>query len=140
MNSKFNPVAGIVILKVMDGDYSVLCLETKHGDYDLTKGHLHPDEDPMTAALREAKEEADITEISFPFGKDTLSVDACEMFVGVTEQIPEIRANPYTGICEHKKIVWLPIVDAVNSNKIKTFLHPAVMFAYEKVIESRKNE
>ena len=138
MNSKFNPQAGIVILKVMDGGYSVLCLETKHGDYDLTKGIIDPGEDPMSTALREAKEEAAITEISFPFGKDTLSVDACEMFVGVTEQIPEIRANPYTGICEHKKIVWLPIVDAVNSNKIKTFLHPAVMFAYEKVIESRK--
>jgi len=140
MQNSFKPSAGTVILKYMDGDYNVLCLETKSGDYDLTKGLIAPGDDPMSTALREAKEEADITELSFPFGKETMSVDACEMFVAVTDQEPEIRANPFTGLCEHKNIVWLPILDAVNSDKIKPFLRPAVMFAYEKIIESRKNE
>ena len=137
MSSEFAPAAGVVILKHFDGAYNVLCLKTKKGNYDLTKGIIDPGETAFQTALREAKEEAGISEIKFPFGKDSVSSDACEMFVGTTDQTPHISPNPHTGIYEHFGYVWLPIEDAVNSEKIKNFLMPAVKYAYELVLKSR---
>jgi len=133
MRSQFSPAAGVVILKFMDGDYHVLCLKTKGGKYDLTKGIIDPGESPFETALREAYEEAGISEIDFPFGKKSVHNDACEMFVGMTSQEPEIRPNPHNGVLEHTGYKWLPILDAVNSDRIKGFLQPSVMFAYELV-------
>lgn len=133
MSSQFSPAAGVVILKFMDGDYHVLCLMTKNGKYDLTKGIIDPGETPFETALREVYEEAGITEIDFPFGKTSIHNDACEMFVGVTTQEPEIHPNPHNGIFEHTGYKWLPILDAVNSNRIKGFLQPSIMFAYDLI-------
>jgi len=131
MSSEFSPAAGVVVLKHMDGAYHVLCLKTHTGTYDLTKGIIDPGESAFDAALREAHEEAGISDIVFPFGKKSIQNDACEMFVGITSQEPEILPNPRTGILEHTGYKWLPILDAVNSSKIKKFLQPSVMFAYE---------
>lgn len=133
MSRDFAPAAGVVVLKHMDGDYHVLCLVTPSGKYDLTKGIIDPGETSFEAAIRETREEAAITELEFPFGKVSHVYDACEMFVGLTEQEPEITANPHSGIWEHKDYVWLPILEAVNSDKIKKFLQPAIMFAFDLV-------
>ena len=133
MRNSFAPAAGIVILKMMEGDYHVLCLKTRSGKYDLTKGIIDPGETPFQAALREAREEARITEVSFPFGKDSINYDACEMFVGVTAQEPEVVPNPYTGILEHVGYVWVPLFEAVNSKNIKDFLMPSIRHAFDLV-------
>ncbi len=131
MRSNMLPAAGVVILKHMDGDFHVLCLKTKSGKYDLTKGIIDPGETAFQTALREAHEEAGISEITFPFGKESVQQDACTMFVGVTNQEPEILPNPHTGIKEHTGYIWLPILDAVNSDKIKNFLMPSVHYAFD---------
>ena len=63
MRSQFSPAAGVVILKFMDGDYHVLCLKTKGGKYDLTKGIIDPGESPFQAACRECYEESGIESV-----------------------------------------------------------------------------
>ena len=131
--SSFKPAAGIVVLRHMDGDWNVLCLKTHSGGLDLTKGIIDDHEEAFEAALRETAEEASITELTFPFGKAPIHHDACTMFVGVTDQEPEIRTNPHSGIREHAGYTWMPIIDAVNSEKIKSFLRPAVMHAFDLV-------
>ena len=138
--SIYKPSAGIVVLRHMDGDWNVLCLKTYDNKYDLTKGIVDEGEDVFSAAIRETREEAGITEVSFPFGKEPCVYDACVMFVGVTSQEPEILPNPYTGIREHSGYTWLPIVDAVNSSKIKKFLQPSVMHAFELVLEHDREQ
>jgi bis(5'-nucleosidyl)-tetraphosphatase len=131
MVSDFNASAGVVVLRYMDGDFHVLCLETKKGKYDLTKGIIDPGETALQAAIRESREEAGITNLNFIFGETPHVFDRCTMFVAVTDQDPEILPNPYTGIKEHTGYVWLPILDAINSEKIKNFLQPAVLYAYD---------
>ena len=131
MLSEFEPSAGVVVLRHMDGDFHVLCLKTKKGKYDLTKGIIDPGETALQAALREAREEAGITDLKFVFGEQPHVADRCTMFVAVTDQEPEILPNPHTGIREHVGYDWIPILDAVNSNRIKKFLQPAVMYAYD---------
>ena len=122
----------------MDGNWNVLCLKTRAGDLDLTKGIIDPGEDPFETAIREAKEEANISDLAFPFGKDVVETDACVMYIGVTNQEPEILSNPHTGIKEHAGYVWMPILEAVNSNKIKKFLQPAVERAFELTLKDKQ--
>ena len=131
--SSFKPAAGVVVLRHMDGDWNVLCLKTHNGGLDLTKGIIDDHEDAFETALRETKEEASITELTFPFGKEPISHDACTMYVGVTEQEAEIQTNPHSGIREHADYVWMPIIDAVNSDKIKGFLMPSILYAFDLV-------
>ena len=138
--SLFKPAAGVVVLRHMDGDWNVLCLKTFDGKYDLTKGIIDAGEDEFAAALRETREEAGISEIEFPFGKKPLRYDACTMYVGVTNQEPEIVPNPHSGILEHAGYSWIPIIDAVNSEKIKKFLQPAVDYAHELIIHHRDKQ
>ena len=129
----FAPAAGVVVLKHMDGDYHVLCLVAPNGKYDLTKGIIDPGETAFEAAVRETREEASITELKFPYGKVSHVYDACEMFVALTDQEPEIFPNPHSGVWEHKGYVWVPILEAVNSDRIKKFLQPALLFAFDLV-------
>jgi len=136
----YKPSAGIVVLRHLDGGWNVLCLKTHNNEYDLTKGIVDEGEDILSAAIRETREEAGITDITFPFGKDPHIYDACTMFVGVTDQEPEILPNPYTGIKEHTGYAWMPIVEAVNSDKIKNFLRPSVMNAFELVLEHDREQ
>ena len=73
-------------------------------------------------------------------GKKPLRYDACTMYVGVTNQEPEIVPNPHSGILEHAGYSWIPIIDAVNSEKIKKFLQPAVDYAHELIIHHRDKQ
>ena len=126
----YKPSAGIVVLRHLDGGWNVLCLKTHNNEYDLTKGIVDEGEDILSAAIRETREEAGITDI----------YDGNSMFVGVTDQEPEILPNPYTGIKEHTGYAWIPIMEAVNSDKIKNFLRPAVMNAFNLILEHDREQ
>ena len=64
-------------------------------------------------------------------------LDRCTMYVAVTDQEPEIKANPHSGIYEHTGYVWMPMIDAINTDKLPKFLEPAVDYAYDLVRSSR---
>jgi len=91
----YDPAAGVVVLKFKDGDWNVLFLKTRRGKYDLTKGIIEQHETPFNAAVRETFEEAgiDVLDLDFRFGKIPVETDRCTMYVAVTTQEPEIKAN-----------------------------------------------
>jgi len=131
----YDPAAGVVVLKFKDGDWNVLFLKTRRGKYDLTKGIIEQHETPFNAAVRETFEEAGIDELDldFRFGKIPVETDRCTMYVAVTTQEPEIKANPITGYCEHIGYDWVPMIDALNTDRLPRFLEPAIDYAYDLV-------
>ena len=135
----YDPAAGVVVLKFKDGDWNVLFLKTKKGKYDLTKGIIDVNESSFDAAVRETYEEAGIDELDFGrFGKNPIETDRCTMYVAVTTQEPEIKPNPASGIYEHTGYVWMPMIDAINTDKLPKFLEPAVDYAYDLVRNAKE--
>ena len=129
----YDPAAGVVVLKFKDGDWNVLFLKTREGKYDLTKGIIDKNESCISAAIRETYEEAGIDDLDFQFGKNPVETDRCTMYVAVTTQEPEIKANPMTGYYEHTGYTWLPMLEALNTDKLPKFLEPAIDHAYDLV-------
>tara|TARA_R110000824_G_scaffold132950_1_gene295591 strand:+ start:87 stop:503 length:417 start_codon:yes stop_codon:yes gene_type:complete len=128
------PAAGVVILKEQeDGEHDVICLLTHTGKIDLTKGIIDPGEQPMQTAMREAEEEASITDLDFKFGEDPLVHDATTMYVAETTQEPEIQRNPHSGIFEHKIALMIPLKKLANDPRLLEYLRPAVEYAHELV-------
>lgn len=130
---RYKPAAGIVVLKEQDGEAHVVCLMTHAGKIDLTKGIIDPGEDPLEAAIREASEEASITELDFKYGTAPLESEATTMYVAETRQVPEIRRNPHSGIFEHKSAKMIPLRELVDDTRLLEYLRPAVEYAYELV-------
>jgi len=130
---RYKPAAGIVILREQDGEPHVVCLMTHTGKIDLTKGIIDPGENPLEAAIREAEEEASITELNFKYGTDPLESEATVMYVAETEQEPEMQRNPHTGIFEHRAARMIPLRELVDDKRLLEYLRPAVEFAYELV-------
>jgi 8-oxo-dGTP pyrophosphatase MutT (NUDIX family) len=60
--------AGIVPVRRAAGGWRVLILRA-YGNWDFPKGVIDPGETPLAAATREAAEEADLTDLEFPFGE-----------------------------------------------------------------------
>lgn len=128
------PAAGVVILKEHeDGDHDVVCLITHTGMIDLTKGIIDPGENPLQTALREAQEEASITNLDFKFGDTPLTHDATTMYVAETDQEPEVQRNPHSGLFEHRSTEMIPLKDLVDDPRLLEYLRPAVEYAYELV-------
>jgi len=127
---RYKPAAGIVVLKEQDGEPHVVCLMTHTGKIDLTKGIIDPGENPLEAALREAKEEASITELDFKYGPEPLESEATTMYVAQTNQVPEMKRNPHSGIFEHKSVKMIPLRELVDDTRLLEYLRPAVEHAY----------
>ena len=127
------PAAGIVIVKHQEGEHDVVCLLTHTGKIDLTKGIIDPGEQPLQTAMREAQEEASITELDFKFGNTPLVHDATTMYVAETSQEPEIKRNPHSGVFEHKAVIMVPLRKLVNDARLLEYLRPAVEYAHELV-------
>ena len=129
----YSPAAGVVIIKHQEGEHDVVCLLTHTGKIDLTKGIIDPGEKPFDTALREAQEEASITELDFKYGEEPLVHDATKMYVAETAQEPEIQRNPHTGLFEHKAVIMVPLRKLVNDPRLLEYLRPAVDYAHELV-------
>ncbi len=136
MSNNFQPAAGIVVVRQNDGLYEVLCLIKPNGKYDLTKGIIDSGESALEAAIRETSEEAGINDLDFVWGQDSLSHDACTMFIAKTFEDPEITRNPHSGVLEHVGYKWMLIEDCYNRAPLPSFLKPAIAWAYEKIYNS----
>jgi 8-oxo-dGTP pyrophosphatase MutT (NUDIX family) len=104
--------AGIVVMRKFADGLRVLCL-WNGAEADIPKGQMEPDDDgALDAGLRELREEAGITAIEFPWGKDSVVVGNMTAYVGLTEQDVAIRPNPVTGDVEHTDSEWIPASQA----------------------------
>ena len=59
--------AGIIPVRRTEAGWRVLVLRA-YRNWDFPKGLIEPGEEPLAAARREAAEEADLGDLSFPFG------------------------------------------------------------------------
>lgn len=105
--------AGFVVVRRLDRGWEVLGLKV-WGKIDIPKGHLESGESFLDAAIRECYEEASLTidpSSNMPWGTSSYISERphkdVTVFVAVTEQEPEIRANPETKQFEHDGYRWL---------------------------------
>tara|TARA_Y100000034_G_scaffold119168_1_gene160658 strand:+ start:258 stop:713 length:456 start_codon:yes stop_codon:yes gene_type:complete len=137
LNEKKNkkpPGAGIVVVKDFDGEWKVLALSLR-GLYDIPKGIIEPDEDALSAAMRETVEEASISNLDFKWDLDSFKASQVTVYVAATTQDPSVTKNPETGILEHDSAQWVEWDDMLS--KVYGYLKPAVLWAREKVESSQ---
>ena len=75
-----DPGAGVVVVRKFNDEYKVLGLRL-FGKYDLPKGKIDGDEDSITAAIRETKEEACITDLEFKWGMSSYQTGPVTIFL-----------------------------------------------------------
>jgi 8-oxo-dGTP pyrophosphatase MutT (NUDIX family) len=110
--------AGVVVIHEVPGGWRVLLLRA-YRNWDFPKGLVEPGEDPLTAAVREANEEAGIADLSFEWGTQFVETapyarnKVARYYVARTRTEKVVLAvNPVLGRPEHHEYRWLDVVDA----------------------------
>lgn len=101
-------------------------LQTKHdGIFDIPKGTIDPGEDPLSAALRELKEETGIIlpKKNYPY----IDYDSLTIYLAQSEKNARIQPNPISGIVEHQMALY--ISPDLLENQAYDYLRPAVAWA-----------
>lgn len=127
--------AGIVVFKMIEGEYKVLCLYEENDagirKYDLTKGSIDKGETALETAIRETYEESGISDLYFRWGKSFLKSGGITMFLAETNDNAIIQKNPVTGKLEHSGFEWnYPDVAYVL---MPEYLKPFVSWARDKI-------
>lgn len=121
--------AGFAILREDEnspGGYRMLGLLCDDA-YDMPKGKLEPGEDDLQGALRELREETNISKVEMPWGEISTVVNTLRMYIGTTKQWGYITANPTTGVVEHERLRWLSFDEL--EMLAEDFLVPVVQWA-----------
>ena len=107
--------AGVVVVREESGDWRFLFLRA-YRNWDFPKGVVEPGEDPFEAAVREAGEEAGISDLTFPWGnvfKETEPYRSggkkvARYYLAATSQSEvTFSVNPEIGKPEHHEYRWL---------------------------------
>ena len=131
-NNKKDPSAGIIVVRKFANGLKVLGLSL-YGKYDIPKGKIESGESVFEAAMRETYEETGITDLSFPYGLQSITSGHVTVYIGKTSRDPIIRQNPQTGIFEHHGASWLNWDELIL--KVYPHLRPLIIQA-EKIITS----
>lgn len=124
--------AGFIIYSLRDRELKFLALVGPHdlqlrhnGLFDIPKGTVEPGEKTLAAALRELKEEADI---SLPY-KDYpyIEYEGLTVYLARSEKHAKIRPNPETGIKEHQMALYLS--PKLLEQSAYDYLKPAIAWA-----------
>jgi 8-oxo-dGTP pyrophosphatase MutT (NUDIX family) len=110
--------AGIVIVREEGQVWKYLFLRA-YKNWDFPKGLVEPGEDPLQTALREAKEEAGVTDLRFSWGpvfKETEPYNRgrkiARYYLAQTAQTEiTFSVNPELGAPEHQEYRWLTFAD-----------------------------
>ncbi len=105
--------AGIVPVRLAADGWRVLILRV-YRNWDFPKGEIDLGEDGMTAAIREAQEEAAITDLRFPWGREGCATapysrgKVATYFLGQTDKVEvELPISPELGRPEHHEGRWV---------------------------------
>ena len=112
--------AGIVpVRRVADG-WRMLILRA-YKNWDFPKGRIDPGEQPFAAAMREAAEEADLTDLAFPFGDIYLDTPpyaggkVARYYLGQTRREDVVLpVSPELGRPEHHEGRWVTLDEAAR--------------------------
>jgi 8-oxo-dGTP pyrophosphatase MutT (NUDIX family) len=123
--------AGIVpIFQTTDGVKLFLLLRC-YNYWDFPKGGVHSQEPPLTAALRELKEETTLEEVDFSWGESFMETPVyahnkvARYYVGKVKQLEvSLPVNPALGRPEHHEFRWLRYEDArpLLGDRVKSIL------------------
>jgi 8-oxo-dGTP pyrophosphatase MutT (NUDIX family) len=110
--------AGIIVLRQVPGDWRLLLLRAFR-NWDFPKGQIAVGEDPLAAALREAREETGLTDLAFSWGDVFRETEPyaggkiARFYVAQTrtERI-ELPVSPELGRPEHHEWRWVSFDEA----------------------------
>jgi 8-oxo-dGTP pyrophosphatase MutT (NUDIX family) len=132
--------AGVVVVKNFDSKYKILCLYKDMGDrlrLDITKGIIDHGETEFQAAVREAEEEASITDLNFKWGFDYVERGKITFFVAETDSQPILKPNPETKQLEHVAYKWLTPEEALS--EAPSHIRPGIKWATDKLRSQHVN-
>ena len=108
--------AGVIVVRKESGQWKFLFLRA-YRNWDFPKGVVEPGEDPLETAVREAKEEAGIHDLTFEWGNVFRETEpyrsggkkVARYYLAATSQ-PRVTfsVNPEIGKPEHHEYRWLP--------------------------------
>ncbi|PDW04770.1 NUDIX hydrolase [Candidatus Viridilinea mediisalina] len=140
MSRKLIRAAGAVVYSYApNGDLTLLVIRDRHYAWTLPKGHLEPDEDEATAALREIAEETGViceierllTRVRYPvYRRDTWRDKEVAYFLAYAEHTRPIPAID-EGI---SKAIWVAdshVVRMLTYNQVRDVMRLALEVLYE---------
>jgi 8-oxo-dGTP pyrophosphatase MutT (NUDIX family) len=113
--------AGVVVVRREGGEWTLLLLRA-YKNWDFPKGLVEPGEDTLQTALREAREEAGLVDLRFPWGREFRETEPynqgrkiARYYLAETSQAKvTFSINPELGAPEHHEYRWLTFEDAVG--------------------------
>ncbi len=128
MKKKYPLGAGMIVCKNFSQlGTKILLLRLHNGEWDLPKGRLDPGESIFDCAIRETLEEANISNIIFPWGNICTNLDNLTFYICYTNDDPKILPNPVYKIYEHESAWWIDPDDAIAL--LPDYLKPAIEWA-----------
>tara|TARA_R110001583_G_scaffold8506_33_gene40799 strand:+ start:5494 stop:5943 length:450 start_codon:yes stop_codon:yes gene_type:complete len=131
-----SPGAGIIIVKQISNEWKILGLWCR-GGYDIPKGHTEENESALETAIRECREEVNITNLKFTWGIKKIILNKLTVYIAETEEPAEIVPNDKTGIYEHEFFHWLDWNTMYKSTY--HYLKPAIIWAKDLIYLEDKN-
>jgi 8-oxo-dGTP pyrophosphatase MutT (NUDIX family) len=110
--------AGVAVVRE-SADGARFLLLRAYRNWDFPKGLVERGEDPLAAAVREAREEAGLTDLAFEWGTDFVETEAyarnkiARYYLArtVAEQVT-LPVNPALGRPEHHEYRWVDLTEA----------------------------
>jgi 8-oxo-dGTP pyrophosphatase MutT (NUDIX family) len=132
--SNMKKSAGVIIVKKdVASDWLFLALVKEDGKYDIAKGIVEEGESYLQTAVREAKEESNISLIDkdFIWGYSSTTYGRGTAFVAMSNTDPFVTPNPESGIMEHVDAKWVSFEEMIENTV--DFLKPAVVWAFRRI-------
>ena len=94
-------------------------------------GHVEKGESFEETAIREAFEEANISEkdLNFQWGNISNSYGRGTAYIATIDTPPKIKPNPETGELEHTGFKWVEYKEMIEN--VSGFLVPSIKWAYK---------
>ena len=107
--------AGVVVVRSTPSGWLFLMLRA-YRNWDFPKGGLQSDEDPLTAARREVREETTISDLRFNWGEDYRETEpyannkVARYYIAETQTVAvTLPVNPEIGRPEHNEGRWVTL-------------------------------
>jgi 8-oxo-dGTP pyrophosphatase MutT (NUDIX family) len=130
--------AGIVVTRDRAEGVRFLLLRA-YRNWDFPKGLVEPGEEPLAAAVREAREEAGLSDLAFEWGTEFIETEPyarnkiARYYVARTrsERIT-LPVNPALGRPEHHEYRWVDLTEAFSLTVVR--LHRVIAWAASMVV------
>jgi bis(5'-nucleosidyl)-tetraphosphatase len=129
--------SGVVVVRETGAGVRFLLLRA-YRNWDFPKGLVEPGEDPLQAAVREAREEAALSDLAFEWGTDFIETEPYARNKVARYYVARTRAervvlgvNPALGRPEHHEHRWVDLTEAFALTVPR--LHRVIAWAASKV-------